>query len=178
MKPIVVEGFINKSDNDMLLNYFNSMTPDVRDNVGFHWGIQDESFMSGQLVNDINISNCILNNYNNIKLNIEDKFKVKLSLKRFLFQTVYPGGEVGVHSDSVSNWHQDNIEEKIYSALVYLTNDYDGGEIIFPNENIELKPKPGTLVYFYGDSETEHGVKMVRSGKRTNWILFFKGVEE
>jgi predicted 2-oxoglutarate/Fe(II)-dependent dioxygenase YbiX len=87
---------------------------------------------------------------------------------------MYEGSEIGVHSDIISNYNTDRVIENIYSAIIYLNNDYNGGEIFFPNEDISLKLDPGSLVYFHGDSKTTHGVKEIKSGERTNWIFFFK----
>ena len=50
------------------------------------------------------------------------------------------------------------------TGLSYLTDDYDGGEIIFPGFNISIKPKAGSVILF--DSTLEHGVNEVKSGDR------------
>lgn len=50
------------------------------------------------------------------------------------------------------------------TGLSYLTDDYDGGEIIFPGFNISIKPKAGSVILF--NSTLEHGVNEVKSGDR------------
>lgn len=50
------------------------------------------------------------------------------------------------------------------TGLSYLTDDYEGGEIIFPEFNISIKPKAGSVILF--DSTLEHGVNEVKSGDR------------
>jgi hypothetical protein len=50
------------------------------------------------------------------------------------------------------------------TGLSYLTDDYEGGEIIFPEFNISIKPKAGSVIIF--DSTLEHGVNEVNSGDR------------
>jgi hypothetical protein len=71
------------------------------------------------------------------------------------------GTEAGVHSDS-------NLAEYImYSTVVYLNDNYDGGEIYFPNQDVEIKPPAGSMVLFpSGGHEYFHGVKPVISGRR------------
>lgn len=59
-----------------------------------------------------------------------------------------------------------------YSVLIYLNKDYDGGQIFFPNQNLEPTITPGTLVQFEGTKEYLHGVKEVTSGERYTIVLF------
>ena len=68
----------------------------------------------------------------------------------------------GVHIDS----HQ-GYEFLQFSTVMYLNDDYEGGEIFFPNQNFSYKPKAGDVVMFpCGGTEYQHGVNKVTSGKR------------
>jgi len=60
------------------------------------------------------------------------------------------------------------------SAMLYLTDDYEGGELYFPNQDFSIKPKAGTMIFFEGDHNKPHGVKKVISGERCNIITFFE----
>jgi hypothetical protein len=51
-----------------------------------------------------------------------------------------------------------------YATILYLNDDYVDGELFFENLDIELKPKPGSLVIFPGTEKYEHGVKFVGDG--------------
>ena len=51
-----------------------------------------------------------------------------------------------------------------YATIIYLNDDYAGGELFFSEKNLELRPKPGTLVVFPGTQEFNHGVKHVEAG--------------
>lgn len=53
-----------------------------------------------------------------------------------------------------------------FASVIYLNDNYGGGEIYFPNFKLELKPKPGTLVVFPGTLRYLHGVRAVTSGMR------------
>lgn len=53
-----------------------------------------------------------------------------------------------------------------YAALVYLNNDYEGGEIYFPEFNLEIKPEVGELIFFPGTHLYMHGVRPIKSGNR------------
>lgn len=58
------------------------------------------------------------------------------------------------------------------AAVLYLNDDYGGGEIYFPNLGLQLKPRPGTLVVFPGTLKYLHGVRPVTSGMRHTLAAF------
>ena len=51
-----------------------------------------------------------------------------------------------------------------YAAILYLNDDYVDGELFFENLDIEVKPKPGSLLVFPGTDKYEHGVRHVGEG--------------
>jgi hypothetical protein len=59
-----------------------------------------------------------------------------------------------------------------YGFVLYLNDDYTGGEIYYPKLNIEYKPKVGDLVIHPGSEEYSHGVRDIVSGERYNITLF------
>lgn len=69
------------------------------------------------------------------------------------------GVGAGVHEDT----HQ-NYTDLIYSSVIYLNENYEGGEIHFPQQKIIHKPKAGQLITF--PSPYWHGVKLVENGIR------------
>jgi hypothetical protein len=52
------------------------------------------------------------------------------------------------------------------AGLFYLNDDYEGGELYFPNQGIQFKPKKGAAYFFPGDMNYIHGVTEVLSGIR------------
>lgn len=44
------------------------------------------------------------------------------------------------------------------SNLLYLNNNYDGGELYFPEHEIRIKPEPGMLVSFPGNWYNRHAI--------------------
>lgn len=53
-----------------------------------------------------------------------------------------------------------------YGAVIYLNDNYEGGEIYFPDHNIDFKPKAGTLVFFPSNNMYIHGVRTITRGTR------------
>lgn len=68
--------------------------------------------------------------------------------------------EMFIHIDN-----QGHMESPIkWGAVVYFNDDYEGGEIYYPDYNYLYKPKAGSMAMHNGD--TRHGVKKVISGER------------
>lgn len=58
-------------------------------------------------------------------------------------------------------------------TVFYLNDDYEGGELYFPLQGIEFKPKPGAAYFFPGDKNYIHGVRPVTSGIRYTLPYFW-----
>lgn len=69
--------------------------------------------------------------------------------------------------------HQDQgVSTRVLSALLYLNDNYDGGEIEFSHSGIKLKPEAGSLLFFPSNFLYVHEVYPVINGKRyslPNW---------
>lgn len=59
------------------------------------------------------------------------------------------------------------------ASLFYLNDDYEGGELYFPNQNIQIKPKSGAAYFFPGDMNYIHGVTEVKNGIRYTCPFFW-----
>ena len=73
-------------------------------------------------------------------------------------QRMQEGVELKPHTD------QDTEPSIRHAAILYLNEEYSKGEIFFSNHNIELKPKPGSLLLFPGTKDYNHGVRHVGPG--------------
>lgn len=63
------------------------------------------------------------------------------------------------------------------AGLFYINDDYDGGELYFPNQDIKFKPKAGAAYFFPGDMNYIHGVTEIKSGIRYT-VPFFWTITE
>lgn len=75
-----------------------------------------------------------------------------------IFQRMQEGVELKSHTDQ----HTDPSIR--YAGVIYLNDNYVDGEIFWPNKNIEIKPKAGSLIVFPGTDEFHHGVRHVGKG--------------
>jgi len=94
------------------------------------------------------------------------------------FQVRFPGDGQKVHIDFVNHMNplldmivdesftgeKEEILLNPFAFIIYLNDDYEGGEISYPEYNIKYKPKSGDLLVHC--VEVPHGVLLVKSGIR------------
>ncbi len=82
-------------------------------------------------------------------------------------QRQYPGTELKVHHD------QGYDMTLLRAVIIYLNDDYEGGEVGFPTHNLLIKPKVGDFNVFPGNMHYAHEVKKVLSGTRYTLPIWF-----
>lgn len=105
----------------------------------------------------------------NIEKSLSILFNRNLLLKSYFYSHMKKGGKNSLHVDNYGEEYEND-----YSAILYLNDSYSGGVISFPEQDLNLKPKPGTLVAFIGTEELKHEVQEVTDGDRVNIIFFLK----
>ena len=90
-----------------------------------------------------------------------DKDRYNLNLDRVTIKVWNEGQSMGPHFDG-----QDGNKDLAFSLVAYVNDDYEGGEISFPNHNITIKPKAGSLIMFPSQEPYIHEVKPIISGTR------------
>jgi hypothetical protein len=75
-----------------------------------------------------------------------------------LLQRQYEGSDLKVHVDN-------HVDPYIaYACIIYLNDDYTHGEVIFPEQGIEVKPKAGSMLFFSSVVTHPHGVNPPGAG--------------
>jgi prolyl 4-hydroxylase len=64
---------------------------------------------------------------------------------------------------------------RILSGLIYLNDDFEGGELIFPRQNLTIKPEAGMVVMFPASFAYPHRVTTVFKGTRYSVVSWFYG---
>lgn len=90
-----------------------------------------------------------------------DKSKYKLGIDNIPVKKWQVGASMGPHADGY-----DGNADLAFSMVEYLNDDYEGGEISFPNHNITIKPEKGSLIMFPSQDPFVHEVKPIISGDR------------
>lgn len=87
--------------------------------------------------------------------------------KNYTIRRYKTGGNMGAHVDKNT---ENPLNSMDWTALIYLNDDYEGGELVFENLGIELKPSAGSVVFF--PCLEPHSVNKILSGTKTYIFLF------
>lgn len=71
------------------------------------------------------------------------------------------------HVDEIPHAHRK------WGSVIYLNDDFDGGQTFYPNFNKYVTPKAGVAVIHRGDQEHLHGVTEVSGGTRFTIASFW-----
>jgi hypothetical protein len=112
---------------------------------------------------------------NKMRSKAEEIYGLQLNNDRGLDLFVHPEGSYLEPHTDIIDYHQEEVygvgnllieQEKVWpflwsghvSIIVYLNDDYEGGMLYFPDQNVEIKPEPGMFVLFPGNLHFLHGV--------------------
>ncbi|NDB29465.1 2OG-Fe(II) oxygenase [archaeon] len=89
------------------------------------------------------------------------------------------GGHYKPHIDGESIWVSPRGEkiwkkstDRDISTVFFLNNDFEGGDFIFPDLKIRVRPEPGMMVCFPSNHHYLHGVEPVTRGKRYSIVTW------
>ena len=88
------------------------------------------------------------------------------------------GGHHSRHADNCrenedGDWVANHTPHRDVSAIYYLNGEFDGGEIVFEQAQLVVKPRRGLLLAFPSDADHTHEVLPVRSGVRYTMPIWF-----
>jgi hypothetical protein len=127
---------------------------------------------------DLTISPAITEIVNRLKIIVDDFFQVDALQTPPAIVRWLPGQFQNPHADK--ELHEGDNAGKPndfphydLAGLFYLNDDYEGGELYFPKQGIQFKPKPGAAYFFPGDLNYVHGVTEIKSGIRYTCPFFW-----
>lgn len=160
----VVKNFVSKEDIEIILKDFRDINNWEKRGVFYQKEHENYSDETNVLLNE---------KYRNLVESLINDDKNMVNWQRVLQKYV---------SDKNSEWainpHADRFDYKETNSgestsayvtkgyIMYFNDDYIGGEVVYINKGIILKPEPGMLVVHSGYEEYSHGVKAVTSGER------------
>lgn len=141
----------NRSDSEFIFGYQKRVRQHLRNNEHLPLYKDLEKIV-------VLIENAIVNvskdyaNYNDIEIG---------SLAPVSISKYIEGAYMGPHTDSY-----DDDEKPTISVVAYLNDEYQGGEINFPNQGVNIKPEAGSIVVFPSRSPYVHESKTIISGTK------------
>lgn len=161
---VIKENFIDEENLYKIITYCKSITEwETKSQLGTDSLHTWEKLLSGSSEVFEILQECV----NNVQREIEYKFGRFLESTKPGIRKWNPGEYQGVHADgeTAAGWPGYNYIVD-YGSILYLNDEYEGGELFFPKYNIHIKPKPGTLVFFPSTNMYAHGVTEVTDGVR------------
>jgi Rps23 Pro-64 3,4-dihydroxylase Tpa1-like proline 4-hydroxylase len=74
--------------------------------------------------------------------------------------------------------HQDQgVSTRVLSVLLYLNDDYEGGNIMFRHSGVSIKPVAGSLIFFPSNFLYVHEVAPVTGGRRYSLPNWYHNIE-
>ena len=58
------------------------------------------------------------------------------------------------------------VDNNVYGMVVYINDDYEGGEIFYTKQNIKYKPKAGDFLLHSAEDHCEHRVDVLKTNIR------------
>lgn len=127
---------------------------------------------------DPNIPRIIRGMMDRLKIIVDEHFSVDAYATSPTIVRWLPGQFQNPHADKELHDGPDagkpnNFPNYDIASLFYINDDYEGGELYFPKQNIQFKPKVGAAYFFPGDKEYIHGVTEIKSGIRYTCPFFW-----
>lgn len=172
----IVKNFMPQEDVNIFLDFGKQYYHTVADKT-HHWTLDVNFFKDHQ-------AGTIFEKYTWLmRKKAEDLYGLKFNNDRMLDLFVHPEGSFLEPHTDIIDYEQKEIydvgnllvdQEKNWpflwsghvSIIVYLNNDYEGGILYFPDQNIEIKPEPGMMVVFPGNLHFLHGVTKILNNTR------------
>jgi len=153
----VIENFLSNKE----LDYFENKIKNAK------WDIEQRWYPWNYNVEPIDeeVTNKIINR-------IQSLFTQKYYwMGSHIIQRIRDGNGMDEHLDKSDLLEQQNS----MGVAIYLNDNFEGGEIYYPNLNISYKPLRGALICHPGTIEYTHGVKTVSGNDR--YILSSYGLK-
>jgi hypothetical protein len=174
MEIYTASDFISREDSAKIIDYIDNNLPIFFASPrGARWTLQFGTKEMVYHVHDLHPNTDILGDLAPLAEYILSKATDKVS--EMFNKTVYPCNFWLVRQDdgSTMDVHTDGGMHIDYTAVLYLSDIEEGGEIFFPRLSVEYKPEHGGLIMFPPRAEDyDHGVKAV-SGKRYSFPMWF-----
>ena len=117
-----------------------------------------------------------------VSLRCKEKIEVDFRTPELFVESLFvacllPGDSHIAHADNErrkhGRWVRNHTPQRDYTGLLYLNDNFTGGELVFPDRDVVIIPKPGLLVGFPSNHEFIHRVPKVLSGKRYSLPVWF-----
>lgn len=169
-----LKNFISKSEAESIVKFFNMPdhpwgTMPFYHSLGMGFAENDPRLLEFNLEKDF-----LFKLRGKFKKSVETMFGRELRPNTSHAQIWHEGGYAPPHSDSSDlEGNLNAFQINKYVGILYLNDNYEGGELYFPDHDISIKPEACEFIIFPGGFENIHGVKEIESGDRYTIVSFW-----
>ena len=145
-------GQVKNLDWDLTLNYMNSKWPRVEVDYDY---LHTEAYKIIEMIDKPYLASL------DIWYKEFNQKPLKYVSKNYCIKKYRIGGALAPHVDRNLDNPSDQMD---WTALIYLNDDYEGGELFFPDLDITLKPSAGSILIF--PCENSHMVHHITAGNK------------
>jgi 2OG-Fe(II) oxygenase superfamily len=160
VKIFIEDSFVDKNTCAELITYLSDAS----------WFVFDDEFWSGRIYRFGLVEEPILSVANQIKTRIADyiesKFHSPAHCDTIDFVRWQDGREMPPHRDAMKM-----LMYRDWGSVLYLNDNYEGGHTYYPELNMDVKPRAGSLVVHEGN--VLHGVRPVSGNTRYTIASFW-----
>src|SRR5580693_291412 len=146
----------------------------VRDQTGHpavYWPLLRDAADAAEIVPRL-VEECLCN------IGSQPRFAEALYPETVILTAMGVGGRHSRHADNCrqnehGDWVANHTPQRDVSAIYYLNDEFEGGEIVFDQVPLMVKPRRGLLLAFPSDGAHVHEVLPVRSGVRYTMAIWF-----
>lgn len=158
-----VKNFISPGTRTSVINFFDNLDKSVIEETGFYGA------MIYNLKNHKGPVNGLEEGFWDILLSkVQESMKCLYGIDfintTYAIQVWPKNSEATLHSDSTDisgNIKVGMFKKFKFSSIIYLNDNYEGGQIVFPEHDISISPKSGSMLMFSGGVENLHKVEKV-----------------
>jgi len=98
---------------------------------------------------------------------IENKYNIEIRCQTPVICRWFSGNQLLPHADKqLNDGSPSRFPTYDIGSVIYWNDNFEGGELYYPNYDLEIKVEAGMFVAHPGDIHYLHGVKLVSSGTR------------
>jgi len=176
---ITIKDFISQNDAQMIIDFATSIEP---------WEYGGSDFWDNRSLNAINVYKNHSKEIGEYLYGLREKIGNEI-IKHYGIEKIYPdltqivrwypGQEQHPHADDMTNVEDtDWFHHRHFGAILYLNDDYDGGETYYPDHGVSISPEAGMLAVHPGDTDHMHGVTKIENKIRYTIASFWTKDEE
>lgn len=148
-----IQNFLTKEELDQVMQFVKEKNKLDWHNENVQYDFWADKVLNSNLINEEPLFNKIYNS-------VSDLFSGNFELTGINMQRYMINDALGDHTDD-HDGHTVNGEKVFYGVVVYYNDDYEGGELKYPDLGIIHKPLSGSLLLHGG--EVLHGTMPVKN---------------